>query len=296
MRRILKAAAIGILGVVAIVYVAATGFLVYNEDSMVFGGANLGEDWPFLPPDTVSIPWDTVRVHAGDGVPVILLESRVASASEAPWVVYFHGNGQLLGDENSIGRYRLLHGLGLNVLAVEYRGYGVSRSAGPPSEDGIYADGLAGWTYLTEQLGVASDRIVLFGMSLGAGVVTHLATRVRPAGLITEGAFTTLPATAQRIYPWLPISLVMRNRFDNLERAATFSAPWLLLHSRDDEVVPFSHAEALAEEGRDVELVELTGSHAGGLLVDEGRARAVVREFLSRVFDSPGADRFDGPG
>jgi pimeloyl-ACP methyl ester carboxylesterase len=284
MRRVIRYALIGVVALAATAYLGIAGFLAYNENSMVYGGANLGEEWPYVPPDTVTIPWDTLRVQAHDGVPVFLLESQLA-AEEQPWAIFFHGNGQLVGDGNCVAHYRLLRKAGFNVLAVEYRGYGMARSTGLPSEDGVYADAEAGWAYLTEQREVDPDRIVLYGISLGSGIATRLALQAHPAGLITEGAFTTLPAIGQEIYPWLPISLIMQNRFDNLDRAESLSLPWLLFHSRNDEVIPFSHGQSLAAAAPDVHLVELSGSHSGSVIQDEEVALSAMRDFAEQVFE-----------
>lgn len=268
----------------AIAYTGIVGFFVYNESAIVFPGADLGEQWLYLPPASVAMPWDSVRVQAEDGVPVFLLESRLEGIDGAPWIIYFHGNGQLVGDQSGIARYRLLREVGFNVLAVEYRGYGMSRSSGAPSEEGVYLDAKAGWTYLTNVVGVEPDRIVLYGMSLGSGLATHLASQVSSAGLITEGAFTSLPARGQEIYPWMPVTLLMRNRFDNLTRAESLLLPWLLLHGRDDQIVPFSHAEKLASTAANAYVVELGGGHVVSVVDERDVLMPALQQFVAGLF------------
>jgi pimeloyl-ACP methyl ester carboxylesterase len=268
------------VGVVIIAYIASTAFLLLNENSMVFSGASLGEEAQQVPAATADIPWDSLHVRADDGNPVFLLESRLEESEEMPWAIFFHGNGLLVGSSPSVQRYRLLREAGFNVLAVEYRGYGMS-SGLTPSEEGVYADGRAGWQYLTEEVGVNSNRIVLYGWSLGSGVTTHLASRVQPAGLITEGAFTSLTDVAEDIYPWIPASLLMKNRFNNLARAKSLSLPWLILHSQNDRIIPFTHAERLSATAVNGELVALDGSHN---TIDQERALIALRKFHKQIF------------
>lgn len=268
------------IGFVIIAYIASTAFLLLNENSMVFSGASLGEKGQPVPSPTADIPWDTLRVQADDGKPVFLLESRLEESETRPWAIFFHGNGLLLGSSPCVQRYQLLRKAGFNVLAVEYRGYGMSSEL-TPSEEGVYADSRAGWRYLTQELGVNPNQIVLYGWSLGSGVATHLASRVQPAGLITEGAFTSLTDVAQDIYPWIPASLLMQNEFNNLARSKSLSLPWLMLHSRNDNIIPFSHAETLTNTAKNGNLVTLDGSHN---TIDQEKALVALREFHNRIY------------
>lgn len=290
LRRIfLRFAALAVIG-----YLGMMAFLMAREDSLVFSGTRLGEDWGPVPQDSIAIPWDTLRVAAADDTPVFLLESRLEDEPDAPWAIFFHGNGLLVGSEACLARYRLLREAGFQVLAVEFRGYGMS-GAGTPSEAGVYADGRAGWDYLTQEVGVERERIVVYGWSLGAAIATHLASQVEPAGLITEGASTSLPDIAQGIYWWLPIRLIIKNRFENLARADSLALPWLLFHSRNDDVVPFSHAETLAVAGGDTQIVELDTGHNGGVARAPEVALPALRDFAAQVFPGPSPVPRDQP-
>ena len=269
----------------AIGYFALLALLALNEDSIVFVGSNRGYARHPIPAETARMPWDSLRVRAADGVPVFLIESRLDSSGQGPWTIFFHGNGALAGSPHNIARYRLLREVGFNVLAVEYRGYGMSRHAGEVSEEGVYEDARAAWAYLTERLEVEPSRIVVYGISLGSGVATKLASEVEPAGLITEGAFTSAPDVGSDVYPFFPVSLIMQNRFDNLQRARSLTIPWLIFHSRNDEVIPFSHGETLAEAAANVRFVELQGSHSGGVIREVELARAELERFAESLFE-----------
>lgn len=111
--------------------------------------------------------------------------SQLRDAPGAAWALYFHGRTMPVGDPANVGRFGLLRDAGFNVLAVEYRGYGASLAAGPASEEGIYADARAAWRYLTTSMGVAPERILLYGWSFGSAPATKLASEV-PAGALVR--------------------------------------------------------------------------------------------------------------
>jgi pimeloyl-ACP methyl ester carboxylesterase len=264
-------------------YAAAVGFLAVRETSLVYQSAGSGRSTRIVPPRDELMGWDTLRVRDSSGASVFLLESRVDGSNERPWVIYFHGNAGLVGSRGNVRRYGLLKEAGFNVLAVEYRGYGASSSGPGPTERGVYEDATAAWNHLTRTLGVAASRVVVYGWSLGSGPATYLAAEHRPAALITEGAFTSLPAIGAEMYPWVPVRYIMRNRFDNLERAAGLSIPWLLFHGKRDLKVPFSHGQALAAAARHAQFVQLESGHDGGVVEDSGVALEALRELAKRL-------------
>ncbi len=264
-------------------YAGVVGYLAINETSMVFAGAGNGGSARIVPREDAAIPWDTLRVPDAAGVPVLLLESRLDNSAAGPWVIYFHGNAGLLGSRGNVQRYRLLRDAGFNVFAVEFRGYGASAAAATPSEAGIFADATTAWNHLTRTLGVEPHRVVIYGWSLGSGPATYLAERYRPAALITEGAFTSLPDVGAARYPWVPVRSIMRNRFDNIGRAATLAVPWLVFHGRNDDLIPFSHGEMLAAASPRVQLVTLAAGHDDGVIADRDVALAALREVARRI-------------
>lgn len=295
MKRGIRYGLSGVAGLALAAYLGAVGFLMAREDTMVFSGAGRTGARGAVPAAGTGLTWDSVRVRADDGVPVFLLESRLGDPAADPWVIFFHGNGALVGDRGCVERYRLLREAGFDVLAVEFRGYGESAPAGPPSEEGVFADARAAWTYLTSSLGVDGGRIVVYGWSLGSGPATYLAVEKHPAGLITEGAFTSLPDIGADRYPWMPVRAVMHTRFDNLRRAPDVSVPWLIFHGRSDEIVPFSHGEALEEAAPDARLIPLGAGHDDGVTGDRDIALATLRKLSAEIMEEtvPRSNRED---
>ena len=277
-------ARIGALSVV--LYAGIIAFLAFRETALVYAGSG-GASRRMTPDSSATLPWDTLRVTATDSVPVLLMTSRLDDSTHRPWAVFLHGNYGALGSRSNVARYQLLREAGFNVLAVEYRGYGASAAVGSPSERGINADAAAGWTYLTQTLGVPPARVAIYGWSLGGGPATYLATQFKAAALITEGTFTALPDVAALSYPWIPVRLVMRNRFDNISRAPSVVMPWLIFHGRNDNTVPFAHGEALAAAAPRERFVPLPGDHEDGVLAERPLVLLTLTELSQRLSGTP---------
>jgi hypothetical protein len=127
---------------------------------------------------------------------------------------------------------------------LEYRGYG--GNPGSPSETGLYADGAAALDFLDHQ-GIMPNRLVLYGESLGSGVAVRMAGQHEIAGLILEAPFTSVAQVAQYHYPFVPASLLVRDRFDSLSRIRAVKVPILILHGGRDTVIPMRFGRALLD-------------------------------------------------
>jgi uncharacterized protein len=194
--------------------------------------------------------------------------------------LFCHGNAGDIGDR--LDTVRILHDLGLSLLVFDYRGYG--RSEGSPGEAGLYADARAVWRHLVEDEGIAPDRIVVWGRSLGGAVAAQLASEVEPAGLAVESTFTSAVDLARRHYAWLPVGRLLRSRFDAAAAVAGATCPKLFLHSLDDEIVPWALGVRLHEAAAPPKrLVALTGDHDSGFVESLAVYRAAVREFLDQL-------------
>lgn len=134
-----------------------------------------------------------------------------------------------------------LAGRGLTVLLVDYRGYG--GNPGSPTEEGLAQDVDAARAYLADR----TERVLYFGESLGAAVVTALATRQPPAGLILRSPFIDLPAAGREHYPFLPVRLLARDRFPVRDHIGGITAPTLVVYGTADSVVPPAQSRAVAD-------------------------------------------------
>lgn len=240
-------------------------------------------------PARLGLPYEDLSLIAEDGVRLHAWYVPVPGPRGV--ILFAHGNaGNISHRLDSID---LFHRLGFDVLIFDYRGYGAS--AGRPSERGTYLDIAAAWQELTERRGVPGRRIVLFGRSLGGAVAAWLAAREQPAGLILESTFTSLPDLASEIYPFLPTRPLLRHRYPTVQHLAKVSAPVLVIHSKDDEVVPWSHGQRLATTVG-AELLQLQGGHNDAFLRSAERYLTGLERFLKRVVAAPGAALPDRPG
>lgn len=172
-------------------------------------------------------------------------------------VLHCHGNGGNISHRLDIADTLLE--TGVNVLLFDYRGYG--RSRGRPTEEGTYRDAVAAHAWLVER-GFAPTNIIAFGESLGGAVATELARRVPLAGLVLQSTFTSIPDVGAELFPFLPVRWLARLRYDTRAKLPSIHVPVLILHSRDDTLVRFGHAERnFAAANAPKRLVELAGDH-----------------------------------
>jgi pimeloyl-ACP methyl ester carboxylesterase len=164
--------------------------------------------------------------------------------SPAALVIYFGGNAEEVSWLTEVADKFA----GWSLLLVNYRGYG--ESEGRPSERGLLADSLAIHEFAKGLPDVDPSRIVAMGRSLGSGVAVHLAAERRLRGVILVSPYDSLAAVGSRHYPFLPVSLMLRHRFDSLSRAPQIEAPLLCLVASDDRVVPVSHSRTLFDAWR----------------------------------------------
>lgn len=173
-----------------------------------------------------------------------------------------------------------MHGLGLNVFIVDYRGYG--QSQGEPSEQGTYRDAAAAWQYLQTERGIADSAIVVMGRSLGGSIAAWLAVRKSPAAAVIESTFTSAADLGADLYPWLPVRWMMQFEYNTIEYLKQIDAPLFMAHSRDDQVVPFRHGKRLFEAAGDPKtFVELQGSHGSGFWETGRKYRQALQHFLT---------------
>ncbi len=151
------------------------------------------------------------------------------------YLLYCHGNGEHVA--HLAGLLALLRDeLGFAVFAFDYRGYG--RSEGAPHEAGVLADAHAAHAWLVERAQLPPDQLVIAGRSLGGAVAVDLAAQYSAQVLVLESTFTSLPEVAARLYWWAPVRRMMRSRFDSLSKISAVTAPLLLSHGDDDELIP----------------------------------------------------------
>lgn len=272
---------LSLLATAAACYGALLALLYVFQSRMLYlphiGGTGLAGK-----PADIGLAFEEVRLTTDDGVSLHGWFVPASGPGGAPRrvVLHVHGNGGNIS--HRLDLIRVLHGLGVDVLLFDYRGYG--RSEGHPSEDGTYRDARAAWDYLVERRGYAPGEIVLFGHSLGAAVAAELARHVRPAGIILESPFTSIADVASHHYWFVPARLLVRFRYATVEYVRDARAPVLVVHSRVDEVVPFEHGlEVFRNAPEPKEFLEIEGDHNEGFLRSGALYSQGLRRFIERL-------------
>lgn len=254
------------LGLVG-VYAAVAGLMFVFQRKLIY-----------LPDRAVSSPaaagvpeMAPVGYQAADGLAITGWFAPPRDA-DGPLMVYFHGNAGSIADRADKVRPFLDQGFG--VLLAGYRGYG--GNPGRPSETGLVRDGRAALEYLAEA-GIAPDRTVLYGESLGSGVAVALAAE-RPVGaLVLEAPFTSIVDVAAAAYPWLPVRIAMIDRFNSQSRIASVEAPTLILHGEMDRTVPVRLGRRLLDQAGEPKLGAFFPAAGHTDLHDHGAVEEILR-------------------
>jgi pimeloyl-ACP methyl ester carboxylesterase len=227
-------------------------------------------------PAVVKLPYEDIVFQASDGT---VLSGWWVPAEEGRGTVLFcHGNG------GNIAGYldTVLTGnrLGLNVFIFDYRGYGKSR--GSPSEQGTYDDAEAAWEYLVRQKQVPPEKIVVWGRSLGGPIAARTAARHPSGPVILESTFTSLHDLVDEKFGWFFSFLVLGYPYETEKHLEKIHAPVLIVHSPDDEMVPYGHGRKLYEAaGVPKRFLEIRGAHNSGFLDSKQAYESSINDFLT---------------
>jgi uncharacterized protein len=232
-----------LLVAIAAAYLFLIALLVVGQGRLIY---------PAPPAQEAPPGYSPIVLHTADGLNIVA--GYRPGREGMPTVLFFHGNAMVWPEGAWLMEPHAARGYG--VLLAEYRGY--NGNPGRPSEEGLYRDARAALTWL-EGAGVASEDVVLMGLSVGSGPAVQLASETRPRALILVSPFASLPAAAAAAYPWLPAKWLVRDKYDNLAKLPAVEAPVLILHGEADNLIPLAHAQRLAEANARAQLVSLPG-------------------------------------
>ena len=230
-------------------------------------------------PSAVGLAYDSLMLKTDDGetIHAWYVPCKPASGNGGRTVLFCHGNGGNMA--NRLGTLLTFNELGFNTLVFDYRGYG--RSSGTPSEQGTYSDAQACWDYLVSERQLQPSEIVLYGRSLGGAIASELAGRVTPSALVLESVFESMPAMASVVFPFLPISLFCRFKYDNTENVSKVRCPVMVAHSQEDATCPYDQGRRVYEAVPGIkQFVEMQGGHNGGGLDTNPHYQAAFLAFL----------------
>lgn len=231
-----------------------------------------------MTPQEAGLRYEEINFRAADGVWLNgwYIPSR---EKDSMAVLFFHGNAGNISYR--LESARVFNRIGADVFLFDYRGYGKSR--GKPSEEGLYWDGRAALDVLLRK-GYDLSRIVFFGRSLGGAVAAKLATEQTPAALILESTFTSLADIGGRYFPFLPAQYIVGDAFDTGSCLEKVNCPVLVVHSQDDEIIPYRYGEALFVAAREPKaFLRIKGDHNGGFILTGEDYRLGLKDFIDSV-------------
>lgn len=265
-----------IFACIAVLYAIIVIIMYIMQPSMVYFPSRTLETTP----RQIGLDFEEVSLVTGDEVRI---HGWFIPADSARGTILFcHGNaGNISHRLESIQQF---HRLGLSVFIFDYHGYG--QSEGKPGETATYLDAESAWRYLTGTLKLDPQSIIVFGRSLGGAVATWLAARHHPKALIIESSFTSLPDIAAHYYPYLPVRLLSRFQYNSKENLRNVNSPVLIIHSPDDDIIPFRHGRKLYELANEPkQFLRINGTHNDGHLVSESAYIEGLETFLARYVD-----------
>ena len=212
-------------------------------------------------PSDVGLEFEKVHLETADSIKLVAWFTPAKDATIT--VLLCHGNGGNIS--HRLDTINLLNELGLNSLVFDYRGYGQSK--GKTTEEGTYLDARAAWGWLVETKKTDPKNIILFGRSLGGSVAAKLATDVEARGLVLESSFTSFIDIGKKFYPYMPVKLFARFKYNTLQYLQQTDCPVLIVHSRGDEMIPFELGLRLYDAASEPkEFLEISGGHNEGFL------------------------------
>jgi len=275
-----------LVGIMAAVYIGLGLTLFFVQSRILYQPLR---DYT-VTPQAVGADYEAVTLKTADGES--LAAWYIPAGSEAKWTVLFcHGNAGNIS--HRLHTLELIHQLGLNCLIFDYRGYG--QSTGRPTEKGTLLDAKAGWDWLVNEKAISPGSIIIFGRSLGGSIAAITAAEVHPGAVIIESAFTSFDDIARHFYPFLPVRLFTRFTYDTRSAVQSLSCPVLIVHSPDDELIPYKFGQALfeaADEPR--QFAEIRGGHNEGFFENAQLYKQIWRDWLGFLEMADQADD-DGP-
>ena len=195
--------------------------------------------------DKIEVEIEKVQIQTADNISLLGWFHK-KDLKKFKTVVYFHGNAGSL--ENRIHKLNHFKNMNVNFLIIAWRGF--SGNLGKPSENALYEDGKSAINWLKNK-GLSDSDLIIYGESLGTGIATEVSQNKKYAGLILETPFTSMIAAAKNFYPYIPVSLILKDKYKNDEKIKNINIPVLVMHGEKDQIVPFSMGQKMFDLAND---------------------------------------------
>lgn len=230
-----------------------------------------------LTPFDIRLYFEEVSFKSSDGINLSGWFVPVRNSRGA--MLVFHGKGENISNGLRLIDY-IRRKIGLTVFIIDYRGYG--KSEGRPTERGTYLDARAAWEYLTGPRKIKPQNIIIFGRSLGGPIAAWLAREVKPGALILDSTFTSVKNLAAQIYPYMPVRKFLRFNYPTIEYLKEITIPVLIIHSSEDDYIPYSHAVRLYNAAKEPkQFLKIEGKHDNNYIKSEKTYIEGIKYFIS---------------
>lgn len=256
-------------------YLLIVGLAYFNQHSLVYHP----DRQIVQTPDEIGLNYEDLYIPTSNSRTLNAWLVRADHQTEKT-VLFCHGNaGNIYGRLETIA---LFNNLGVNIIVFDYQGYG--KSTGSPGEAETYQDVLSVYTYLIREKQLSADSLIVMGRSLGGAIAAWLATQQKVAGLILDSTFTSFEAVAKHAYPFLPVSMLLQFRYPTEEYIKKITAPVLIAHSRDDELIPYKLGKELFEISDEPKsFLKMRGPHSGAFLTTGQSYKHGMNAFIQDV-------------
>lgn len=269
----MKFVGVSLVVILSIIGLVAIGYMGYLEKTKLFFPE---KEIKYTPKD-YGLEYEDIFFSTGDN---LLINGWFIPAQDSVCTILFsHGNADNIS--TILEPIKVLHDLNFNVFVFDYRGYG--KSQGVPTEKGVYADIESAYQYLINKRNIQTEEVVVYGASLGGAVAIDLAARNKVKALILEGTFSNARDLAQLRYPYLPWG-IYPSLFDSINKIESIKVPKLVMHSIDDQIVPFKLGEKLYQSAAlPKEFIMLSGRHIHGFVDDQEKYSQTIRNFIDNL-------------
>jgi uncharacterized protein len=221
---------------ISLIYLSVLAYLFFVQRNLLYNpNENNYSD------DKLKVDIEKVQIRTSDNINLLGWFHK-KNINKFKTIVYFHGNAGKL--ENRIHKLNHFKGMNVNFLIISWRGF--SGNSGKPSEPGLYKDGTSAIDWL-KNMGLAEKDIILYGESLGTGIAIQIAQNKKFAGLILETPFTSMIDAAKNVYPYIPVGLLLKDRYENDKKIKNIDIPLLVMHGEKDQIIPFKMGKKIYE-------------------------------------------------
>ena len=263
-----------VVGVIAAIYFFSAVHKYFTQSSNVYHP----KKEIIATPLDIGLDFKDIVFKASDGIG---LSGWYIPANRSKKVILLlHGNGGNISTRLTFIDF-FYRRLGLSTFIIDYRGYG--KSEGKATEKGTYLDAEAAWKYLTGFMKIKNKDIIVFGRSLGGPIAAWLAKKISPGALVLDSTFTSIKDMAAHVYPLLPVKKIFRFDYPTLEYLKDVRCPVLVIHSSEEDYIPFSHGRKLFEEANEPKhFLEIKGTHRNNYLESKEDYLEGINSFIKK--------------